>query len=57
MTEYIAMTIMKEYTKGIEAAQAKYRAYFIKHSLYKNYKQGVDKILTKNGYGNCIVTA
>ena len=42
---------------GLEAAQAKYTAYFISTSLYLRYKPEVDATLTIDGYEACIVTA
>ena len=39
MTTFIARMIMKEADKSIEAGQKKYRAYFVKTKLYKNWKE------------------
>lgn len=41
---------------GLEAAQALYRAAFVKTKCYKRHKDGVDTILETDGYGDCIVT-
>ena len=57
MTTFIARMIMREADKSIEAGQKKYRAYFIKTSLYKNWKEDVDTILITDGYEDVIVEA
>lgn len=51
MTTFIARMIMKE------AGQKKYRAYFVKTKLYKNWKEDVDTILITDGYDDVIVEA
>lgn len=57
MSAYIALRVEETYdTSGLEAAQAKYRAFFISTSLYTRYKADCDTILTTDGYGECIVT-
>ena len=56
MTTFIARMIMKEVDKSIIAGQKKYKAYFIKTSLYKNWKEDVDTILKTDGYEDVIVT-
>ena len=56
MVTFIARMIMKEADKNIAAGQNKYRAYFIKTTLYKNYKEDVDTILKTDGYDEIIVT-
>ena len=56
MTTFIARMIMKEADKNIIAGQKKYKAYFIKTSLYKNWKEDVDTILKTDGYEDVIVT-
>lgn len=56
MTTFIARMIMKEADKSIIAGQKKYKAYFIKTSLYKNWKEDVDTILKTDGYEDVIVT-
>ena len=57
MTTFSARMIMKEADKSIAAGQKKYRAYFIKTSLYKNWKEDVDTILKTDGYEEVIVSA
>lgn len=56
MVTFIARMIMKEADKNTIAGQNKYRAYFIKTTLYKNYKEDVDTILKTDGYDELIVT-
>ena len=56
MARYIASKIMQDRQTSLAAGQAKYRAYFVTHSLYKNYKESVDAILTANNCADCIVT-
>ena len=55
MTTFIASRIMEEADKSIEAGQKKYRAYFVRTSLYKNWKEDVDTILKTDGYDEIIV--
>ena len=58
MCAYIAQNIENEFTaNGLEAAQNRYRAWFIKTAIYKNYKAGTDTILVTDGHGDFIVTA
>lgn len=57
MTTFIARMIMKEADKSIEAGQKKYRAYFVKTKLYKNWKEDVDTILITDSYDDVIVEA
>ena len=49
MATFIARRIMKEAGKSTEAGQKKYRAYFVRTSLYKNWKEEVDTILKTDG--------
>ena len=56
MNTFIAKMIMQQAKKSVEAGQEKYRAYFVNISLYLKYKDGVDTILSENGYSECIVT-
>ena len=56
MSTFIAQQIMKQADISTEKGQAKYRAYFIKTSLYLNWKEEVDTILEVDGYEECIVT-
>ena len=54
---FIAKQIMKAKDKnGVAAGQAKYRAYFVKISLYEEYRKETDAILIGEGYEDCIVT-
>lgn len=56
MATFIAQRIEQEYEKkGLSAAQAKYRAYFINTRLYLNVKSDVDTILSTDGCEDCIV--
>lgn len=55
MTPFISKMIKKQADKSIEAGQKKYRAYFIKTTLYLDYKDDVDTILRVDGYEDCIV--
>lgn len=55
MTTFIARMIMKEADKSTAAGQKKYRAYFVRTSLYKNWKDDVDTILKTDGYDEIIV--
>lgn len=55
MTTFIARRIMEEDKKSIESGQKKYRAYFVRTSLYKNWKEDVDTILKTDGYETVIV--
>lgn len=53
---FIASMIMKQADISEEKGQAKYRAYFVKTTLYLKWKEDVDTILETEGYENCIVT-
>ena len=55
MREFIAEMIKNARDESLEKGQAKYRAYFIKTTLWKRYKSDVDAILTVDGYADCIV--
>lgn len=55
MTTFIARMIMREADKSTAAGQKKYRAYFVRTSLYKNWKDDVDTILKTDGYDEVIV--
>ena len=55
MATFIASRIMEEAGKSTEAGQKKYRAYFVRTSLYKNWKDDVDTILKTDGYDEIIV--
>ena len=54
-TTFIARMIMKEADKSTAAGQKKYSAYFVRTSLYKNWKEDVDTILKTDGYEDVIV--
>lgn len=56
MATFIAQQIIQQAKINIEKGQAKYRAYFVKTHIYKNYQADVDTILTTDGYEDCIVT-
>ena len=56
MSPFIAQMIMKQANISEKKGQDKYRAYFVKTSLYLNWKDEVDTILETDGYGYCIVT-
>ena len=56
MSTFIAQQIMKAGDISKENGQAKYRAYFVKTSLYLKWKEDVDNILEVEGYDFCIVT-
>lgn len=55
MATFIARMIMEEVKKSIEAGRNKYKAYFVKTILYKNWKEDVDTILKTDGYEDVIV--
>ena len=55
MTTFIARMIISEADKSLERGQKKYKAYFIRTSLYKNWKEDVDTILKTDGYEDVIV--
>ena len=56
MSTFNAQQIMKQADISTEKGQAKYRAYFIKTTIYLKWKEDVDTILEVEGYENCIVT-
>ena len=55
MVTFMASRIIEEAEKSVEAGQKKYRAYFVRTSLYKNWKEDVDTILKTDGYEDVIV--
>lgn len=57
MAKVIADNIINAAKVSFEAGQEKYRAYFVKYTWYKAYKETVDARLTAAGYKDCIVTA
>lgn len=56
MSSFIAQQIIKQAKISIENGQIKYRAYFIKTSIYLDWKEEVDSILEIEGYEDCIVS-
>ena len=56
MSSFIAQQIIKQAKISIEKGQDKYRAYFIKTSIYLDWKEEVDSILELDGFEECIVT-
>lgn len=57
MITFIAGRIEEEARKSIEQGQEKYRAYFVRTSLYLKYKPEVDAILIQDGFSEVIVSA
>lgn len=57
MVAFIARQIEKARKKSLEDGQAKYRAYFIKTSLYEDFRGDVETILRTDGMDDCIVQA
>jgi len=55
MSAFIARAIEKARDKSLEKGQAKYRAYFVKTNLYRDWQSDVDTILETDGYEDCIV--
>ena len=55
MSTFIAQQIMKQADISEEKGKAKYRAYFVKTSLYVKWQEEVNSILEIDGYGYCIV--
>lgn len=55
MSSFIAQQIIKQAKISIEKGQNKYRAYFIKTSIYLDWKEEVDSILELDGYAECII--
>ena len=56
MSRFIAMVIERAADVLLEKGQEKYRAYFIKTSLYTPYKADADALLTAEGYADVIVS-
>lgn len=56
MSTFIAQQIMKQADISTEKGQAKYRAYFVKTTIYKKWQTEAESILTTEGYEECIVT-
>lgn len=57
MVPFIAGRIILEAQKSLELGQDKYRAYFVRTSLYVKYQAEVNAILIQDGYGDVIVSA
>lgn len=55
MSAFIAKRIMMEADISTEKGIEKYKAYFVKTRLYKNYRDDVDTILRTDGYDSVIV--
>ena len=56
MSRFIAMVIERAADVSLEKGQEKYRAYFIKTSLYTPYKADADALLSAEGYADVIVS-
>lgn len=56
MSRFIATVIERAANVSLEKGQEKYRAYFIKTSLYTPYKADADALLTAEGYVDVIVS-
>jgi len=56
MSRFIATMIERATDISLEKGQEKYRAYFIKTSLYTPYKTDVDTLLIAEGFADVIVS-
>lgn len=56
MSRFIATVIERSADVSLEKGQEKYRAYFIKTSLYAPYKADADALLSAEGYADVIVS-
>ena len=56
MSRFIATMIMRDARISLEAGQEKYRAYFIRTSLYTPYKEDADAFLVADGFADVIVS-
>lgn len=56
MVAFIASRIILESDKSLEEGQNKYRAYFVKTTIYLRYKPEVDALLIQDGYEASIVS-
>lgn len=56
MSTFISSMIEAAYDKSEDAGKAKYRAYFIRTTIYAKWKEDVDTILATDGYESAIVT-
>lgn len=57
MVAFIASRIILESDKSLEEGQNKYRAYFVKTTIYIRYKPEVDALLIQDGYEASIVSS
>lgn len=55
MGAFIARRIMLKADSSKENGVEKYKAYFVKTQLYKNYREDVDATLRAKGYYDVIV--
>ena len=55
MDKFIVKMIKAQADISIEKGQEKYRAYFTKTAIYSKWKESVDKMLSDDGYAECIV--
>lgn len=56
MSTFIARMIEQAAERSEEQGKAKYRAYFVRTSIYAKWKPDVDTILITDGYEGIIVT-
>ena len=56
MVAFIARMIEKQAEISTEKGIEKYKAYFVKTRLYKNYREDVDTILRTDGYEDIIIS-
>lgn len=56
MSRFIATMIIRNARISLEAGQEKYRAYFIRTSLYTPYKEDADAFLVADGFADVIVS-
>lgn len=56
MATFIAQMIEQQARISIEKGQSKYRAYFVRTSLYTKWQDDVNTILETDGFEDCIVT-
>lgn len=56
MSTFIARMIEQAAERSEEQGKAKYRAYFVRTSIYAKWKPDVDTILITDGYEDIIVT-
>lgn len=57
MITFIAARIEEQARLSLEQGQDKYRAYFVRTTLYLKYKPEVDAILIQDGFSEVIVSA